>query len=268
MKERFLHKLRMSLLILIFVIGWMGCIQQKEPSASDTEDFYLEDYFRGDFKVKGEPALNQEVEVIFIVNPTYESFNTRIWIYLPEGIELVEGDAYWEGDLKTDEVIQMKIVIKPKKEGQLEIWAHVLGDLGGAERDRAYYLYFLTSKNSGQVSRTPYYREPPPVEGEAKEMIVDLGLKSPITVDVDEELVLTFSLVASKDVSNVKVVIELPEEFIFIDGVLEWTGDLKAAQEEMFQVIVKPTKKGRFEVLGFLTYNGEELTYEYDIYVH
>jgi hypothetical protein len=238
------------------------------PNGSGPEMHRMEDFFRGEFSVKGEPALDQEVEVIFTVTPIEDSFNTGIWIYLPEGIELLQGDTHWEGDLTKDEVFTMKIMVKPIQEGQIEIFSHVRGDVDDAERDWAYFLYFLTSATKGQISRNPFYHEPHPVEGELKELIVDLGLKSPISTKVGEEMVLTFSLVASRDMKNVKAVIKLPEEFIYIEGTLEWTGDLKAAQEEIFQVTIKSTKKGRFEVLGFLTYDKEELTYKYDIFVH
>jgi hypothetical protein len=253
-----------GILIISIIIGGTGCIQQKEYGTAP----YMDDFFRGEFSVRWIPALNKEVTVIFTVTPIEDSFDTGIWIYLPDGIELIEGDTHWEGYLKKDDSFKMKIKVKPIQEGQLEIWAHVLGDVSGAERDWAYYIYFLTFKGIGLVSRKPFYREPHPVEGELKELVVDLGLKSSISTNVGEEMVLTFSLVASKDMENVKAVIELPEEFIFIDGTLEWAGNLKAAQEEIFQVTIKSTKKGRFEVLGFLYYDKEELIYKYDIFVH
>jgi hypothetical protein len=257
------HTMGIWILILIVVIGCTGCIQQKEYG----EMYRTEDFFRGEFSVKGEPALNQEVELIFTITPIEDSFDTGIWIYLPEGIELIQGDTEWEGDLKKDELLQVRIIVKPIQEGQLEIWSQVLGDVSGAERDWAYYIYFLTSKSNGQISRKPFYHEPHPVEGESKGIPIDFGLRAPLFVDVGEEIVLTFSLIAEEDMKNVTAVVELPEEFIFIDGVLNWTGDLKKEQEVTFQATIKPTKEGRFQVLGIVKYDSNEVGFEYDIFV-
>ena len=251
-------------LIVMLGIGCAGCIQQNSESGTSP---YMEDYFRGEFSVKGEPALNQEVTVIFTVIPIEDSFDTEILIHLPEGIELIQGDAYWEGDLKKDECFQMRMVVKPIQEGQLEIWSEVIGDLGGAERDWMYFVYFLTSKGEGQVSKTPFYYEPPPVETIGIEIPVGLHLESMPQPGVEEEVVLTFSLLATEDTPNVTAEIILPEEFIYISGPLEWTGDLKKDQKEMFQVKIKTTKRGRFKILGIVYYNGTKDKFAKYIYV-
>jgi hypothetical protein len=83
-----------------------GCIQQEEGTESAP---VLEDYFRGDFVVSGGSILNQEVEILFTVKPITDSPNTEILFYLPEGTELVQGDIYWTGDIKEDEVVEVKI---------------------------------------------------------------------------------------------------------------------------------------------------------------
>ena len=255
--------------VLVFVLlalsACAGCIQQKEGAETAVA---LEDYFRGDFAVTGEPILNQEVEVIFSVKPITESLETKIRIHLPEGIELTQGALSWEGDLKEDEVVQIKITVRPIREGQWEIWSYVEGLLDGqADKSLTYYLYLLTSADSGQVSRTPFYADYP--YGEMmNEMVVGLVLKSVSAPNVGDEVVLTFAVISSKDTPNVKAVIILPEEFILLDGPLEWTGDLKEAQEETFQITIKPTEIGRFKILGILTYDTEEYRFAYHIFVY
>ena len=253
-------------LIVMLGIGCAGCIQQNSESGTSP---YMEDYFRGEFSVKGEPALNQEVTVIFTVIPIEDSFDTEILIHLPEGIELIQGDAYWEGDLKKDECFQMRMVVKPIQEGQLEIWSEVIGDLGGAERDWMYFVYFLTSKGEGQVSKTPFYYEPPPVGREMIKIPVAFVMKS-ISIPkptVGEEVVLILELHATEDTPNVTAEIILPEEFIYISGPLEWTGDLKKDQKEIFQVKIKTTKRGRFSIKAAVSYDDEKGAFIYDIYV-
>ncbi len=69
---------------------------------------------------------------------------------------------------------------------------------------------------------------------------------------------LTFGISSDAINENVKAEIVLPEEFIYISGPLEWTGDLKKDQKEIFQVTIKTTVRGRFEILGIVTYNDTE----------
>jgi hypothetical protein len=255
------------LLILSFTyIICTGCITQEEPEGSEIAVAW-EDYFRGDFAVTGEPVLNQEVKIVFSVNPVLDAPNTFINIYLSEGIELVEGDSTWEGDIKQDEPVQVTIVVRPIQEGQWDIISYVESVFSSKRKvENTYYLVFLTSKDSGQVSRTHFY--PPPVEREGKLMGVSLILKSVPTPEAGEEVVLTFLVIASKDTSDVKAIIVLPEEFILIDGTLEWQGDLKEAQEETFQITIKTTEEGRFEIRGILTFDDEEWKYTYPVYVY
>lgn len=258
-------------LVVVSFAGIMctGCINQEEDTETQgSEGFYLEDYFRGDFVVTGEPFLNNEVEIVFSVNPPVDSLDTEIQIFLPEEIELVQGDLHWKGDILRDEVVEIRTTVKPVQEGQWEIHVYVKGMLDGKyEKDRTYYLVFLTSKDSGQVSRTSFYYEP--ANGKImKEMIVGLILRPVPTPNVGEDVVMNFVVLASKDMTDVKVTIVLPEEFILVAGTLEWAGDLKKEKEEIFQITVKPTEIGMFEVLGILMYNDKEFKFAYRIFVH
>jgi hypothetical protein len=54
---------------------------------------------------------------------------------------------------------------------------------------------------------------------------------------------------------------------ILIDGVLEWAGDVEKEKEETFQITIKTTEEGRFEILGILTYDDEEWKYANYIFV-
>lgn len=241
-----------------------GCIHQEEGAEVAVA---LEDYFRGDFSVTGEPVLNQEVEIVFSVNPVLEAPNTSIRFYLPEGIELVQGDLDWEGDIKKDEIVQVKITVKPIQEGQWIMHSYVESVFSSKRKEHyTYYLVFLTSKDTGQVSRTWFY--PPSPEGEAKVMMINMILDAPPDPNVGEEIVLTFSLIASKDLSNVRAVVVLPEEFTLVHGSLEWTGDLKEAEIiEVIRITIIPTERGRFWFTGTATYDNESLKYGFQIYI-
>jgi hypothetical protein len=255
-----------TVLVITSFVGIMctGCITQEEPQ--EPGESVLEDYFRGDFAVTGEPILNSEVEILFKLNPPVDSFDTEIHIFLPEEIELVQGDTHWKGDILRDGIIEIKVIVKPVEEGQLDIHVYVKGMLDGKyEKDYTYYLVFLTSKDSGQVSRTHFY--PPPIEDKSVYIPVGLVIEVPHFPNVGEEVIVTFSLIASEDVPHVKVVVVLPEELVLIDGVLEWAGDVEKEKEETFQITIKTTEEGQFEILGILTYDDEEWKYANYIFV-
>ena len=256
---------RVDILVVVLLIfgACAGCIHQEEGSETATA---MEDYFRGDFITTGEPILNQEVEILFSITPVLEAPNTSITVYLPEGIELVHGDIHWEGDIQKDEVVQITFTVKPVQEGQLILWSYVESVFSSKHKEHyTYYLVFLTSKDSGQISRTSFY--PPSVEQMGKLLTVDLVIREPHFPEVGEEVVVTFTMQASRDVPNVKAVIVLPEELILINGSLEWTGDLEKEKEETFQITIRTTESGRFEILGIVTYDDEEWKFVNYIFV-
>jgi len=247
-----------TLLVCISLSLSSGCLHQQEK-ISDDGGLIIEDYFRGDFTVTGEPILYEDVEITLILNPPLDSMNTEVLFDLPEGIEIVEGNKTWKGDILSNETARITITVRPIQEGELFIQAYVKGLLAGEyEKDFKYYLVFLTTKNSGKVSRTGFY--PPSVESKGIKMIVGLVLKIDLFLDVGEEAVLTCELMASEDTKNVRAVIELPEEFIILDGPLEWTGDLEKEKKVIFHIRFIPTEVGNFKILGHLSCDIEEYT--------
>jgi hypothetical protein len=258
---------RVDILVVVLLIfgACAGCIHQEEGSEPAPA---MEDYFRGDFITTGEPILNQEVEILFSITPVLEAPNTSITVYLPEGIELVHGDIHWEGDIQKDEVVQITFTVKPVQEGQLILWSYVESVFSSKHKEHyTYYLVFLTSKDSGQVSRTHFYSEHQ--DGKIlEEMTVNMILDPPPDPKANEEMILTFSLIASKDISNVRAVVVLPEEFVLVNGTLEWTGALEEAKKIVaIQVTVIPTETGRFWFVGTVTYD-DEWRYKFQIYVN
>lgn len=240
-----------------------GCLHDKNQH----EDYYYEDYFRGDFVTTGEPKLNEEVQITFTIHPVLEAPKTTIRIDLPEGIELVEGTPHWQGDIKGGEIVSVTITVKPVREGQFGIWVYVESVFSSRRKENyGYFLCFLTSKESGKISRTKFYNDIQ-VGGEMIKIPVGLHLESMPQPNAGEEVVLTFSLIASEDKPNVKAEIVLPEEFIYISGTLEWEGDLKKDQKETFQVTIKTTVVGRFSIRGIVAWDDDGGTFIYDIYV-
>ena len=253
----------MWVVVILLFVG--GCLHDKNRY----EDYHLEDYFKGDFVTEGEPKLNEEVQITFTIHPVLEAPNTTIRIDLPEGIELVKGIPHWEGDIKGGEIVSITITVKPVREGQFGIWVYVESVFSSRRKENYdYFLCFLTSKESGKISRTTFYNDIQ-VETMGIKMPVAFVMKSRSILHptVGEEVVLILELHASEDTPNVKAEIVLPEEFIYIGGPLEWEGDLKKDQKEIFQVTIKTTKKGRFSIKAVVIYDDEKSAFIYDINV-
>jgi hypothetical protein len=257
-------KWKIFIVIILFSTIITGCIQQKE----DTGTLALEDYFRGELVSLGEPALDSVVELVLTLNPPVDSLDTEVNFILPQGIELVEGDLPWKGDILRDQTVEVRIKVKPVREGQWVLESYVEGLLGGKYlKNFSYFLVFLTSRDSGKVSKTRFYDD---IQTETMGIRIPVGLSLESTPqpNAGDEIVLTFYLLASEDTPDVKAEIVLPKEFIYVSGTLEWSGDLKKDQKETFQVTLKTTVMGRFSTRGIVSYDGDGGTFVYDIYVN
>lgn len=76
------------------------------------------------------PMLNEELTVTFIFTPLEDivhknQLNDEVKITFDSGIELINGQVYWEGRLKKGETHTLQAVLKPVTEGPHIISAHV-----------------------------------------------------------------------------------------------------------------------------------------------
>lgn len=84
---------------------------------------------------------------------SFQANNTRAEIQLPEGLELIDGNPIWEGDLTGDEVAEFKIKVKAFKNGEWTVKANAICEkspgykFGDSER-----FYILVKDNEVLMS--------------------------------------------------------------------------------------------------------------------
>jgi len=137
-------------LVVILILGvwhFQGLLSREEKGTIPlTTEFY-----KGKFSVSDDPILNRTVELAFTLEAMDDAPNTTIKIFLPEGIELVEGNLVWNGDLKRDEKIEHKISIKVVKEGEWRIRAWVENEKFSGF-NRAFFCYIDSDVSTGEIA--------------------------------------------------------------------------------------------------------------------
>ena len=137
-------------LVVILILGvwhFQGLLSREEKGTIPlTTEFY-----KGKFSVSDDPILNRTVELAFTLEAMDDAPNTTIKIFLPEGIELVEGNLVWNGDLKRDEKIEHKISIKVVKEGEWRIRAWVENEKFSGF-NRAFFCYIYSDVSTGEIA--------------------------------------------------------------------------------------------------------------------
>lgn len=146
-----------SLLAVLILSAIVAC--QVEPSEGGTPTVLYpisEDFFGGSLSVMGKPVLGQNIELRLVIKPRAKAPNTRIRIWLPEGVELVEGTLEWSGDLVRGQEVVHSVMLRTTQEGEWEIsiYAESIFPTGHVET-MEYYVYLLSSEQGGEVHRTP-----------------------------------------------------------------------------------------------------------------
>jgi len=138
----------MCVLVVILILGvwyFQGLSSREEKGTVPlTTEFY-----KGNFSVSDAPILNRTVELVFTLETIDDAPNTTIKMFLPEGIELVEGNLLWNGDIKKDEKIEHKISIKVVKEGEWRIRAWVENEKFSGF-NRAFFCYIDSEVSTGE----------------------------------------------------------------------------------------------------------------------
>lgn len=126
-----------------------GCIEDNKEGLQDTkneETIYNKiDFFRGSFYPTNLfIPTNQTEEINFQISPIGDTTNTTIQIFLPYGVELIDGELQWNGDAKKDEIIQFNVTIKPTKDIRGDVKAEVYTLENEIRIERTYYVFIST----------------------------------------------------------------------------------------------------------------------------
>jgi hypothetical protein len=148
--------------LLIGIIGLvmilaLACIRDMESQSVPplTTEFYA-----GSFGISEPPVLDTIVELTFSLETIEDAPNTSIKIFLPEGIQLMDGNTMWNGDIKGGEAVEHSISIKVIEDGEWRIRAWVANDkLSGF--DRAFFCYIYPASDAAVKTPSIQMQEAP-----------------------------------------------------------------------------------------------------------
>lgn len=140
-----LHKNRLYVPYLLFVLFisafFMGsCTSSSSPLSLEAEIYPA-------------PLVGSEVILhIEMLAKGQDLPNTTLTVELPDGIELVDGETTWQGDLVSDNITSFNLIIKVREVGEWVIAAHAFSDLGnGNGFGNGRELYVTSTLNSAVV---------------------------------------------------------------------------------------------------------------------
>ena len=150
-------------MLIFFAILINGC--SESILNTKNQDSKPLPYFENEFSIVGEPKLNNIVEVKLTVRSKLSYLTSEIngnkmklVILLPEGIEKVDGELKWEGDLEAYGNHTITAKIRPIANGYYELKG--LSSLSSTEFISSLYLEAM--KDSGRVSEVPLIDEKVP----------------------------------------------------------------------------------------------------------
>lgn len=252
-----------------------------------------------DLSISKPPALGDIVTISMKVALNKKRNNdcpdTVAQIKLPDGFQVVDGDPYWKGTVsKSNPPIEVKVLAKAISKGEWQIEGRATWSAPGLRTGDVDYLNVAIFSEKGFVTRdrdiifpSNYMvdgvavRSRPSVSTVDQTVLVsciDLVLK-----DHDEGEI-SYQVTALQDAPNTKINVTIPDglrlsgevilagdtdmvsekevEWGMVLGPMSWSGDMKKGARLELRGMVRPTKFGKWAVIGTATPNldGRALT--------
>jgi len=123
------------------------------------------DIFRGNFSPTNRIFLsvNETKEVIFSISPDTDVSNTTTTFYFApwievskNGVKVNNGDTVWEGNLKKDDIVRLRIIVKTTEKTRVNLRASVEGYIANTTShvELSYYALISTEKEGEWISPT------------------------------------------------------------------------------------------------------------------
>lgn len=224
-----------------------------------------------------EPLLGEEVTVAVSTTSPLTSYTLRditLYILLPEGLEYIEGDLSWHGDIEPLETKKIQAKVKVVKEGlwtvagvsmQLNIGAHRIAPMDevflDVKKDKTTLLKQIkpstpsdlqlgaktTTWREGENRTTPPPTSPPPYK-ETSLPYLQFGA----ALQINKTVPLSFVLIPSRDVEGVDVDVLLPDGLEYVSGDISWKGDIEKYQKVEIISLVRLKRDGDYVVRGVI----------------
>lgn len=213
---------------------------------------------------EGAPILNKQTILTCKVKTIIPLTDMNIEIKLPEFLEPVNGNLTWSGDVEAGDeltVINTDITATGIGNGTILVGYASPPDNQISRYVAAIYVSIFTE--SARWEKYPLWSEghgPPAVHISGDPLIhTNMYMSLSHLPRLNEHAELLCTIIPRQDVTDVKAEIVLPEEVEFIDGSLEWQGDLITETPVHFLAKIEFTQTGDYCIDAGLWrwFNGE-----------
>jgi hypothetical protein len=260
------------LCLFLAIAAILGCLDAKDNGHDDKIEVPL----RVELSLSEKPCLNEDVTLNFRVEPLTDAPYMTIGISLSEGITVLSGDLFWEGNLKKDEVFVLQSVIRFEKYGFFVIKSDVMAGEPHYRFGRPDYLYVCLKEGGTEIMERPpennwivsatSIAHPLPRNNEG----ISIQLSLSDRMSLHEDVYIIYTLNSSIDIPDVSVHITLPEAGLDIieivkpadyilraeemgkSRILGWTTDIEKNKPLEIKVKVRPILEGDGYVYGTL----------------
>lgn len=279
-------------LLIIFVLILSGCrpqetsptSEQSKPLGEPSPTWQLSFSFPN-----GAPPLYSEAELLVTIDHVINNGTIRplkVWVVLPNALQLVSGNLTWEGSVtvtKGDRIPTVRAVVRSIKTGSWEIRVHhYFPESPDASLPEGIPVYLSISEDKAEWRLTSPYGSPalpsnngigtltipppslnplPPNYPIPPTTTVPMNLpspepSSPIQVQLsmpqapmlNQPIELKYTVSSAFAVDNVTAIIKLPAGARLLYGNRTWHGGLKAGESKSFSIQLEFRDTGKWTI--------------------
>jgi len=167
-KEEWMNMNKEKSALLLTVVFWT-CISVTllanacalEYSAQPVpQDVLIEDVYRGQFVLEGNPRVRNPANLVFKMAPTVDLPGTTITLVIPDTVSVITGNTTWKGDVKNGQPIELKLSFQVQQAGEWQIVA-IVRNSQFAGFDRDYFVILSSNATEGEIKTRSPDRTPP-----------------------------------------------------------------------------------------------------------
>ncbi len=196
----------------------------------------------------GTPALNQPVEIVFVVTSLLEQDvpNSTVQVVLPEGFVLLDGDLTWEGTLPQKGTVKLNAKIEAVRTGEWKI----TGGLTDIQNSffNWNFLYVEVFEMTGRFSHLPFEQLQQTIGGEKMSAPINLDLSISGKPSLNQIVVVTLTATPKVEAPNSTLEILVPKGFVVVSGDIFWKGTIDKGATISLSAQIKPVKTGHWTI--------------------
>lgn len=140
-----------SAAFLASIVIIAGCTGER---INQEDDWLRPDVFHGRYATYGNLSVGTSFTAIFTVTPDRDVAGVVMTITIPEQIDVLAGDRYWQGNLESGKPVNLSLQLRVNQPGEWQLRTHVSNTTNIGWR-RTYSLFINSSYEQGFATDYP-----------------------------------------------------------------------------------------------------------------